>query len=90
MPVTFDENTRTFRLDTANSSYSPGETLAPPETVLLYSASGLDGLNPGYTYRVEELGLTLPGQTLLNLGLPLPLPHGDFGSFTWMFKRVEA
>lgn len=42
----------------------------------------LKGLEPERKYRVEELGLTLSGRTLMNAGLPVEM-HGDFSSRTF-------
>lgn len=42
----------------------------------------LKGLEAERTYRVEELGLTLSGRTLMNAGIPIEM-HGDFSSRTF-------
>ena len=39
--------------------------------------------------RISELGLTLPGIVLRNVGLALPRFKGDFGSLLLTFKAVD-
>ena len=49
----------------------------------------IPGLADDVVYSVEELGLTLPGIVLRNVGLALPRFKGDFGSLLLNFKAVE-
>ena len=49
----------------------------------------IPGLADDVVYSVEELGLTLPGIVLRNVGLALPRFKGDFGSLLLTFKAVD-
>ena len=44
------------------------------------------GLDKAACYLVEETGQRLMGDVLVNAGLPLPLPYGDFISETFTLK----
>ena len=48
----------------------------------------LKGLDGSAQYEVEELGITLSGNALMNAGLFLP-KLDDFGSFVWHLQVVE-
>lgn len=48
----------------------------------------LRGLDGNAQYEVEELGITLSGNALMNVGLFLP-KLDDFGSFVWHLRAVE-
>lgn len=47
------------------------------------------GLSDDLVYNIEELGLTLPGAVLKNVGLTLPRFKHDFGSVLLTFTAVE-
>ena len=47
----------------------------------------LKGLDGSAQYEVEELGITLSGNALMNAGLFLPRLD-DFGSFVWHIKKI--
>lgn len=40
----------------------------------------LRGLDKKKIYRIEESGRVLSGATLMNVGMPIAYPHGDFGT----------
>ena len=48
----------------------------------------LKGLCPEKEYAVKELGRTLRGDTLMNVGLLLPR-LGDFGGWTWHLEEIS-
>ena len=47
----------------------------------------LEGLDGNAQYEVEELGITMSGNALMNAGLFLPRLD-DFGSFIWHIKKI--
>lgn len=47
------------------------------------------GLDSEKAYRVEETGKIYGGDVLMNAGLPLPLPYGDFISGTFTLSATE-
>lgn len=49
----------------------------------------LDGLAPDAQYRVAESGEVWYGDALMELGLPVCLPDGDFTAQTWTLTRVD-
>ena len=46
------------------------------------------GLSPDKAYRVSELGLERQGDTLMNLGILVQLPLGDFVTKTYRLEQV--
>ena len=49
----------------------------------------LQGLDPEARYRVEQLGLTLSGATLMNAGLPLQMPFEAYPVVAFDLVRAE-
>lgn len=49
----------------------------------------LQGLDPQARYRVEQLDLTLGGDTLMNVGLPMHMPFSAYPVLTFDLIRVE-
>ena len=49
----------------------------------------MQGLDPAKRYCVPELGRTLLGATLMQVGVPMNYPGGDFGAVTLHFDAVE-
>ena len=49
----------------------------------------LQGLDPNARYHIVQLGITLGGDTLMNAGLPLVMPFGDYTCVAFDFIRVE-
>lgn len=49
----------------------------------------LQGLDPNARYRVEQLDLTLGGDTLMNVGLPMRMPFNPYPVLTFDLIRVE-
>jgi len=48
----------------------------------------LKGLDPDRDYRLEETGAIYGGDRLMNVGLPLPVLHGDYQSKLFRFTAV--
>jgi len=48
----------------------------------------LRGLNADCTYRINEETTPLRGDFLMQIGLPVPEPSGDFISHQWLLQRV--
>lgn len=57
---------------------------APPAQYLR-----LQGLDPDARYRVEQLGITLNGDTLMHAGLPLAMPFGDYTVAAFDLVKAE-
>ncbi len=47
------------------------------------------GLDKDTMYRIDELGITVKGSTVMNLGLPIRIPMGDFKTSTYHFTAVK-
>ena len=48
----------------------------------------LQGLSSGAVYRDEESGKTYPADALMEAGLPMPAPFGEYGALQIRFKRI--
>ena len=46
------------------------------------------GLTPGAMYRDEESGRVYPADALMEAGLPMPTPTGEYEALQVLFKRV--
>ena len=57
---------------------------APPAQYLRFR-----GLDPDARYRVEQLGITLNGDTLMHAGLPLAMPFGDYTVAAFDLVKAE-
>ena len=48
----------------------------------------LQGLSSGAAYRDEESGKVYPADALMDAGLPMPAPFGEYGALQIRFKMV--
>ena len=48
----------------------------------------LQGLSSGAVYRDEESGKTYPADALMEAGLPMPVPFGEYGATQIRFKSI--
>jgi len=48
----------------------------------------MQGLAPGAAYRDEESGRVYPADALMEAGIPMPAPFGDYGTLQMRFKKV--
>ena len=48
----------------------------------------LQGLSSGAVYRDEKSGKTYPADALMEAGLPMPAPFGEYGALQIRFKRI--
>ena len=46
------------------------------------------GLKPGALYRDEENGRVYPSDALMETGLPMPVPSGDYDSIQIILKKL--
>ena len=46
------------------------------------------GLTPGAVYRDRESGALYPADALMDMGLPFPLPAGEYAGHVWHLDRV--
>lgn len=49
----------------------------------------MQGLDPAKRYEVLETGELYQGDELMYAGMPVKVPHGDFGSIMWRLKAVQ-
>lgn len=47
----------------------------------------LKGLEPEYTYWIEELGVTATGATIMNMGIPIRKPLGEYETRTFFLQK---
>ncbi|WP_404408011.1 alpha-galactosidase [Jeotgalibacillus malaysiensis] len=50
----------------------------------------LRGLDPHSSYYVDGLDAVYDGDELMNAGVPVPYPEGDFDSVLWTLKRMSS
>ena len=48
----------------------------------------MQGLESGSSYRDEESGRIYPADALMEMGLPMPAPFGDYGSLQVRFTKI--